>query len=531
LVVVLLVIALLSLSAYTFSDMMLVEHAAAQAHADMAKTRETAASGVALIQAYLMQDPQVRIDLGGIYDNPTYFARQPVHIDEDPAFQTLCMVTSSAFDSDGRPAGVRHGLENESGRLNLNWLLELSDKAAGDAAEPEDGSQAPAGGADDEPETTSSNSTGDPGRDALTRLPGMTLEIADAILDWIDSDDEPREYGAEIDYYSSIDPPYRPRNGPIGSVDELLMVRGVTPDLLFGRDQNRNGMVDESETNLQIYAEVDETQGSIDLGWATLLTTYSAELPPQNPNGEARIDLNGDDIQALVDELSGVINAEWATFIGAYRRYGPYTGDDQGVAIGGASIDFSASGQGDNSIESILDLIDARVEVPGTTPKVYRSPFPSGSLSSDFMLLQDYVTTAASDEVVTGRININEATYSVLMAIPKMTENVASTIVSQRDPTLDPTTSPRRHPTWLLAEGLVDLETMREMLPFLTTGGDIYRAQVTGFFGDGTGVSRLEVVLDATRPDIPVLLWNDQTDLGRGFDPAILVGTAAAPSP
>ena len=35
-------------------------------------------------------------------------------------------------------------------------------------------------------------------------LPGMTEDVADAILDWLDTDDEPRELGAEIEYYSGL---------------------------------------------------------------------------------------------------------------------------------------------------------------------------------------------------------------------------------------------------------------------------------------------------------------------------------------
>ena len=524
LVVVLLVVALLALSAYTFSDMMLVEHTAAQTHADMAKTREAAFSGAAMIQAFLMQEVQVRNDLGGIYENPTYFAQQQVHADNDPALSTLFSVTSPAYDSEGYPVGVRFGLENDSGRLNLDWLLELSDES-----DAEDEEAAEADNEDGDADQTESaeagniNSTGDPGRDALMRLPGMTLEIADAILDWMDPDDVPREYGAEIDFYSSNDPPYQPRNGPIGAVEELLLVRDVTPDLLFGRDQNRNGMVDENEIDIPIIAEVDETLGSIDLGWAALLTTYSAEVPPTNPNGEPRIDLNGDDVQTLVNDLSAVINQDLATFIGAFRLYGPYDGEEEGQAINSAKIDFS-EGSARAQIESVLDLVDAQVRVPGEDDStVYQSPLRSAA-SGDLDVLQDYATAARSDEVINGRINVNEATHSVLMAIPGMTASIASTVVSQRDPTLDPLTSPQRHATWLLTGGLCDLETMRQMQPYITTGGSIFRAQVVGYFGDGTGVSRAEVILDATRADIPLLLWKDKTDLGRGFDPQILVG-------
>ena len=80
------------------------------------------------------------------------------------------------------------------------------------------------------------------GRDLLMALPGMTEETADAILDWLDEDEEPREYGAESDYYSSLSPPYAAKNGQLETVEELLLVRGVTPQLLFGADVNRNGI-------------------------------------------------------------------------------------------------------------------------------------------------------------------------------------------------------------------------------------------------------------------------------------------------
>ncbi len=144
LVIVLVVIALLALSAYTFSDMMLAEHSAAQVYGDLMQSHEATASGVAMIQAFLRQDPATRNQLGGIYDNPTYFGQQPVSVDEDREFQTLFSVLSTSFDSASYPAGLRYGLENESARLNLNWLLELGEQDRGGAGEGGDG-----GGDDD----------------------------------------------------------------------------------------------------------------------------------------------------------------------------------------------------------------------------------------------------------------------------------------------------------------------------------------------------------------------------------------------
>jgi type II secretory pathway component PulK len=59
--------------------------------------------------------------------------------------------------------------------------------------------------------------------------------ISGALADWIDRDDFPHtSNGAESDYYLGLDPPMRAKNGPIDDIRELLLVRGVTPELFWG---------------------------------------------------------------------------------------------------------------------------------------------------------------------------------------------------------------------------------------------------------------------------------------------------------
>ena len=57
-------------------------------------------------------------------------------------------------------------------------------------------------------------------------------EIAPAILDWLDTDSETRfPNGAEDEYYTRLEPPYRAANGPFADVSELRLVRGITPEI------------------------------------------------------------------------------------------------------------------------------------------------------------------------------------------------------------------------------------------------------------------------------------------------------------
>ncbi len=59
--------------------------------------------------------------------------------------------------------------------------------------------------------------------------------VVDSILDWRDPDDFHRVNGAESEYYQSLKEPYNCKNGNLDSVEELLLIRGVTPDLFYGR--------------------------------------------------------------------------------------------------------------------------------------------------------------------------------------------------------------------------------------------------------------------------------------------------------
>ena len=341
LILVLVVIALLSLAGYTFSELMLTERRAADAQGRRIQTRALADSGIAMILNHLAKEPEIQIEDGGHYDNPGLFRGMLVVDSPSPEDRGRFTVLAPAFDA-GYHTGVRFGLEDESTRVNLN-TLELAEKFAPGAA-----------------------------RNVLMQLPGMTEDVADAILDWIDVDEEPREYGAESDEYSGLTPPYGAKNGPLDSIEELLLVRGVDPRLLYGLDEDRNGVIDDRERALEAELGVDNSDGSMDFGWSAYLTLISSE-GNLTAEGVAKIDLNQDDMATLHQELTDAFSEEWANFIVAYRQFGPSNTRSQGQQSGSEQQqqrqaqsstpppDLSKPGQ--HKLKSILDLIDARVEI------------------------------------------------------------------------------------------------------------------------------------------------------------------------
>lgn len=68
------------------------------------------------------------------------------------------------------------------------------------------------------------------------RDPQLENDPVDAILDWLDYGDmdESRQEGAENEYYASLETPYPCKNGPMDSIEELLLIKGITPELYYG---------------------------------------------------------------------------------------------------------------------------------------------------------------------------------------------------------------------------------------------------------------------------------------------------------
>ena len=75
---------------------------------------------------------------------------------------------------------------------------------------------------------------------------GVSVEdaetIADSVMDWKDEDNLVRLHGAEDDYYSSLPNPFKAKNANFDTVEELLLVKGVTSELLYGT-KDKKGII------------------------------------------------------------------------------------------------------------------------------------------------------------------------------------------------------------------------------------------------------------------------------------------------
>ena len=67
------------------------------------------------------------------------------------------------------------------------------------------------------------------------------MAIVNSVKDWLDSGDDDAITGlsgAENSYYEDLESPYTSRNGPIPDLNELLLIKGITPQLFYSSEKS-----------------------------------------------------------------------------------------------------------------------------------------------------------------------------------------------------------------------------------------------------------------------------------------------------
>lgn len=165
-------------------------------------------------------------------------------------------------------------------------------------------------------------------RDDLLLLPRMTEDVADAILDWIDADDEPQPLGAEEGYYSTLPSPYAPRNGPMQSLFELELVAGVTREDVRGEDWNLNGRLDPDENDGDLSYPPDNADGALDAGWSAHITASSVEPTlSAGGGGETRLDAVTTTTEDLISRVPTIDPAQAQVILAQLSQPGAYLED------------------------------------------------------------------------------------------------------------------------------------------------------------------------------------------------------------
>ena len=508
LIAVLIVVVVLSLAAYRYSDMMMAEYRASDRITKNVEAKTLADSGIQYAVALLSDEAALTGTLANNpYDNEGVFKDHKLVEDAKGRFSVVSIDYSADTGTGSLP--YKYGVSDESGRINVNALVRLDASAGGIAYRTLMG---------------------------LETL-GMTEAIAYAIIDWIDDDDNDSPGGAESSYYSQRTPKYRCKNTLLDSIEELLLVRGVTSTLLFGNDTNRNGRRDPDE----------ETGSEFSYGWAPYLTVYSRELNEDN-EGNPRINLNGSDIKKLYTDLKTALGEQLAAYLVAYRIYDqPSTSansNQNSITRNGSigdlvkKVDADVNGKqtprAKRTVSSILQLIGSRVSVT-TTEQIMQNGkelsqqvitlynFPVTDAASAKELLPKVLdkTTTVADAELPGRINVNTASKAVLSTLPGL-EQQDIDLIMNKQPGTDPSRAADpiyETPAWLYTEASVTPTKLQALERFITARTQVYRIQSIGYFEKSGPVARVEAVVDVNKGKPRILYYRDLSELGRAIDP------------
>lgn len=315
----------------------------------------------------------------------------------------------------------------------------------------------------------------------LTKIPNMTPQMAAALKDFTDFDDIMTPDGAEQEYYNGLPQPYTIRNGPLASMDGLLLVRGFTPELLYGEDANMNWRLDPNENDGDERPPADNSDGNLDIGFRRFLTVYASE-PNQDNDGVPRTNINDP-----ADPLPGVeFPPALTNFIGELRQ--------ANLTVGQPS-----------------DLLEGTIKVKDE--KGVEHEVSSGVGKPELAQVLDLFTTSVQTHFE-GLINVNTAPIEVLTTIPGIDESLAEAIQSARR-----SISPEKRATiaWLFQEDVMDAEMFKKFAPNFTARSFQFSFQVIGYGFPSGRFRRMEVVIDSSESTPRVVYLRDLTRLGLPF--------------
>lgn len=469
--IVCIVILFLTFQAYTFTELMLVENIASVANEKSRLASSLSDSGIAYASSRITKPGG---DAAGLTATEEWSGR--LSLSKRTGDGEFDILSFNAVTQ-----RWRLGVVDETSKLNLNELPLGSEHAL-------------------------------EARRMLLCMPRVTPRLADAILDWLDADDEPRPLGAEAAYYSSLQRDAKARNRPLDHLTDLLGVRGMSEEILFGADRESvwGKMPPEVVGGSQIQRQRAGVNISFDeIGLEHFLTVYGGASFVTD-QGDERIVINNPDLVALFDTVDAKFGEEVATYVVAYRLYGPQDKSDlpadnflidevesarrrgeqqAGLGQNNEAIQeetqmettrgiLKIKSSGNFTVRSIYDLIG----VPVKLPKEYNfeelnSPWKSsGSNYPRLVPMLQSVFSFYDATPINVKVNVNLSPVDVLNAIPGIEDGLADHIVKMRSKLgggngLQGSSSI----DWLRSQGVLTMDQLRTYAPYMTVRGNAFR--------------------------------------------------------
>ncbi len=306
---------------------------------------------------------------------------------------------------------------------------------------------------------------------ALSYLPGMSLDFAEAITDWRNTN------GSLALNYSSLG--YSPKFAPFESVDELRLVSGADVSLLAGEDINRNGVLDKNEKDAN-------GNGTLDSGLFEYVTAWTRE-PNFHSDGTTLTNVNTANVAGLT-----------------------------------ALIRDNNAGNATDRAQRISQRV--RGNGPNPTPNPFKSLFDFGAYwrgqgwsADDFAKISNEVTTTNITYIL-NRVNVNTASEAVLTSLfvglnvdEQSAQGAAQTLITYRQQNAGNLGSV----AWVYdALGNNTVVTALRRGDYLTTRSFQFTADIAATGAYGRGWRRVKFIFDTSDGTPKIIYRQDLSRLG-----------------
>jgi len=290
----------------------------------------------------------------------------------------------------------------------------------------------------------------------LQGLPGMTADLAAAIIAW-------RTTNSGTD--SSAMTSASNKNAPFESAEELALVSGTDSTLLYGQDLNLNHAIDPTETDAGSSFSSGNANSRIASGFLEYLTVFSREPNTLSDGTTPRINITQPVSTALTTLLGRIVDASRAR------------------------------------------QIEQRIREAGTLRSVLEFYIRSGMTEAEFGKIS-WGITAKNGAFVTGLVNVNTASATVLACIPGIGPDKAASLIAARATQ----TTPPENLAWVVP--ILGEAGSIAAGPYLTANSYQLSADAAAVGRYGRGYRRTRFVIDNSTGTPRIVYRRNMAPLG-----------------
>lgn len=222
---------------------------------------------------------------------------------------------------------------------------------------------------------------------------GFPMDLADCILDWVDIDDARSPYGAEsADYYLTLERPYKSKNREMDTIDELMMIKGITPEVFYGLGGGNFG----KEGNL-----VDNNRGKRKFDPA--LFTEKAGMDKKE------LEHLKDSFKDLEIKIGRERSRRLADYFRVYGERADYLSDLNKININTASYRVLSALTDNMTDDIVTEIIRRRMQNPFGSPEDLKDIIDDETIRKNIITVRSYIFTIQA----IGRVNNTSVKVSV----------------------------------------------------------------------------------------------------------------------